>query len=138
LRGPEKTVNDMITNKKIYSIEINKTIQHAENLMNEYNTSFLIVTREHNPKYVLKKAKLWIFDPNDKIEKIANEEKIDKIVTVNNGSSWKSAIPKLAKSSLLVVVDTKISPPQLIGVIDVGDDDFTSKAQPFRQYQARY
>ena len=125
----------MITNKKIYFVEINETIQYAENLMNEYKTNFLIVTKKHDPKYVLKKEKIWIFNPNDKIEKIANE---DKIVMVDNGSSWISAIPKLVISSLLVVVDTKISPPQLIGVIDATDDDYTSKAQPFRQYKFRY
>jgi hypothetical protein len=129
-------VDDLITSPA-HSIDENATIQQSKNRMSELNTDFLVVTRDNRPVYVLKKAETVLPKPTDTIAKIAQQGKIDPAVVVESGSLWTSAIPKLSENTLLVVADTRTSPPQLRGVISTYEMNWKAQRKAQRRQQSR-
>ena len=133
LVGPMQIVDDLITSPA-HSIDENATIQQSKNRMSELNTDFLIVTRDNIPVYVLREVETVFQKPTDTIAKIARQGKIDPAVVVESGSLWTSTIPRLRENTLIVVADTRTSPPQLRGVISTYEMNW--KAQRRQQFRS--
>ena len=133
LVGPTQIVDDLITSPA-HSIDENATIKQSKNRMSELNTDFLVVTRDNIPVYVLREVETVFLKPTDTIAKIAQQGKIDPAVVVESGSLWASAIPRLRENTLLVVADTRTSPPQLRGVISTYKMNW--KAQRRQQFRS--
>lgn len=114
--GPPQIVDDFITSPA-YSIDEKATIQQSKAKMKELNTDFLVVTRNNRPIYVLREVETVFLKPNDTVAKIANQGKIDPAVVVESGALWASTIPRLRENTLIIVADTKTSPPQIRGAI---------------------
>ncbi len=130
--GPPQIVDDFITSPA-YSIDENATIQQSKSKMKQLNTDFLVVTRDDKPVYVLREVETVFLKPTDTIVKIARQGKIDPAVVVESGSLWSSTIARFRENTLLIVADTRTSPPQLRGAISTYEIDW--KAQRRQQYR---
>jgi len=132
LVGPPQIVDDFITSPA-YSIDENATIQQSKAKMKELKTDFLVVTRNNRPIYVLREVETVFLKPNDTIAKIAHQGKIDPVVVVESGALWASTIHRLRENTLLIVADTKTSPPQIRGAISTYEMNW--KAQRRQEYR---
>lgn len=130
--GPPQTVDDFITSQA-YSIDENAKIQESRSKMKELNTDFLVVTRNNEPVYVLRKVETAFLNPSDTIVKIVRQGKLDPAIIVESGTSWSSTIHRLRENTLLIVVDTKTSPPQIRGAISTYEMNW--KAQRRQEYR---
>lgn len=131
--GPPQIVDDFITSPA-YSIDENATIQQSKSKMKELSIDFLVVTRNNTPVYVLREVETVFLKPTDTIAKIARKGNVDPAVVVESGSLWASAIPRLRESTLLIVIDTRTSPPQLRGAISTYKMNW--KAQRRQEYRS--
>ncbi len=130
--GPPQIVDEFIT-KPAYSIDENATIQKSISKMKQLNTDFLVVTRDNVPVYILREVETVFLKPTDTIAKIASQGKIDPAVVVESGSLWSSIIPRLRENTLLIVADTRTSPPQIRGAISTYEMNW--KAQRKQQFR---
>jgi len=133
LVGPPQIVDDFITSPA-YSIDENATIQQSKSKMKELNTDFLVVTRDNSPVYVLREVETVFLKPTETIAKIARQRKMDPVVVVKSGSLWASTIPRLRENTLLIVADTKTSPPQLLGAVSTYEMNW--KAQRRQEHRS--
>ena len=133
MKGPQQIVDDFITSPA-YPINENATIEEAKSKMKELNTDFLVVISNNSPVYVLKEVETVFLKPTDTIAKIARQGKIDPAVVIESCTPWSSAIPRLRENTLLIIADTKTSPPQLRGAISTYELNW--KAQRRQQYKS--
>ena len=130
--GPPQIVDDFITSPA-YSIDENATIRESNSKMKKLNTDFLVVTRNDEPVYVLRKVETVFLNPSDTIVRIARQGKLDPAIIVESGASWASTIPRLRENTLLIVVDKRTRPPQIRGALSTYEMNW--KAQRRRQYR---
>ena len=132
--GPPQQVVDEFITSSAYSIDEEATIQQARAKMKELKTDFLVVTKGNSPTYVLREVETTFLKPTDTIAKIARQGRLDPPVLVESGSAWSSVIPRLRENTLLIVVDSRTSPPQLRGAISAYEMNW--KAQRRQEYRS--
>ncbi|UCH32379.1 MAG: hypothetical protein JSV05_03095 [Candidatus Bathyarchaeota archaeon] len=120
-------VDNYITNHRVHTIDINKTVQQARKMMDNNDVDFLIVTRNGEPELLIKKYQTVLPKKDVTLADIAGNLK--SATVVDSGTPWFAVSSKLAESTVLVVADrsAKSMIPNLIGTISVYDMHFKQR-----------
>ena len=117
---PVEYVDDYISGSAI-TIDINGTIKEALNLMEKNHTDFLVVTKQDVPVFILKAYQAMLKNPEDNIQSLVDEGKLEAATIVESGSLWSNNVQKLKDTTVLIVADTTHPNPQLRGTISTYD-----------------
>ncbi len=123
-------VDKYITDRDLHTVDLNHTVKQAREIMDKEETDSLIVLKNGNPKYVLKKIYIIGKDPSKKLESLLDEGLLRDIVVTERGSSYTSAMDEMAKrkaSEIVVVESLRDNPQRIYGKI-------SPQRQDFRQY----
>lgn len=113
---PPEYVDEHIT-ERAYTIDENDTIQQARDEMKRNETEILVVTHNDMPVYILQKYQTFEEKPDTQIVKLASMGKLKPAEVVQSGALWSSVVPRLGRSTVLVVADTTTKVPQIRGTI---------------------